>query len=190
MLNLITAGASILGGLLGSKNKAPTTTQKNEPWAPVQPWLQDNIATGQKLQAQYAAQPFSPLQQQAYANLFADNDNFRTNVVPGLLNWSNNAMQGGYQRQSAARPGMVGYSPQPAQPMPPMQPTRPVQTNPGSMAGLLNFTQPAPAPAAPVSAPMDAQAFDKAMREYYQRQYEEQLNSASSNWNTGFGGAR
>ena len=193
---LITAGASILGGLLGSKNKAPTTTQKNEPWAPVQPWLQDNIATGQKLQAQYAANPFSPLQQQAYANTFADLDTFRNSVAPGLLDWAGNAMQGGYQRQNAERPGTVGYG-APVQRAAPAQPANafgglPGGTQPppgGGYGGLLNFAPaPAPGPAQTSTMPTDAEAFDKMMREYQRRQYEEQLNSASSNWNAGYGG--
>lgn len=174
---LIGAGASIIGGLLGRKNKAPTTTtQKSEPWSAVQPWLNDNIATGQKLQAQYEAQPFSPLQQQAYANLFADNDNFRSNVVPGLLSWANNSMQGGYQRQNVARPGMVGYGPpvQPVQqPVQPMQ--QPVQQKPGAMAGLLNFAPPpAQTQAQTPTMPTNAEAFDKAMQEYQRRELERQ----------------
>jgi len=190
---LIGAGASIIGGLLGSKNKAPTTTQKSEPWSAVQPWLKDNIATGQKLQAQYEAQPFSPLQQQAYANLFADNDNFRTNVVPGLLSWANNAMQGGYQRQNVARPGMVGYGPSVQQPMQqPMQPTQPmptVQPKPGAMAGLLNFAPPpAQTQAQAPTMPTNAEAFDKAMQEYQRRELERQMYTPSQNWFSGFGG--
>lgn len=187
---------SVAGGLLGAigskKGNSATTTQKSEPWAPVQPWLQDNIAKGQKLQAQYEAQPFSPLQQQAYGNLFSDLDNFRNNVAPGLLNWSGNAMQGGYQRQNAARPGLVGYGPssQPQQQQP-VQPQglfayKPAQ---GGMADLLNFQQPAPAAQAPAPSglPTDAAAFDKMMQEYQRRQYEAEMNSASSNWNAGYG---
>lgn len=183
---LIGAGASIIGGLLGSKNKAPTTTQKSEPWSAVQPWLKDNIATGQKLQAQYEAQPFSPLQQQAYANLFADNDNFRTNVVPGLLSWANNSMQGGYQRQNVARPGMVGYWPSVQQPM--QQPMQPMQPKPGAMAGLLNFAPQTQAPAQAPTMPTNAEAFDKAMQEYQRRELERQMYTPSQNWFSGFGG--
>lgn len=110
-LSLITAGASILGGLLGSKNKGSTTTAKQEPWGPAQQYLIDNLATNKQLQDWYQQNPFNPQQKQAYQNLYADQDNFRGNVAPGLMQFANNMMGSNYQRQAPARPGgAAGYT--------------------------------------------------------------------------------
>ena len=111
MLNLITAGASILGGLLGGKNKGSTTTAKQEPWGPAQQYLIDNLATNKQLQDWYQQNPFNPQQKQAYQNLYADQDNFRGNVAPGLMQFANNMMGSQYRRQAPARPGgAAGYT--------------------------------------------------------------------------------
>ena len=111
MLNLITAGASILGGLLGGKNKGSTTTAKQEPWGPAQQYLIDNLATNKQLQDWYQQNPFNPQQKQAYQNLYADQDNFRGNVAPGLMQFANNMMGSNYQRQRVDRPGgAAGYT--------------------------------------------------------------------------------
>lgn len=84
------AGA-VVGGLMSGDQQASAS---REPWAPAQPWLKDQIATGQKLQKFYQDNPFSPIQQQAYRNLFAGVDNFNTGVAPGLLSIVNKYMPG------------------------------------------------------------------------------------------------
>lgn len=105
-----TIAGGLLGGLGSKKSKGGTETQDRSPWAPVQPWLLNNIATGQNLQNYYQQNPFNAQQQQAYSNLFGDLDNFRSQIAPGLFDKANQMMNGGYQRQSYARPGMAGYS--------------------------------------------------------------------------------
>lgn len=84
---VIGAGAGLLGSAMSSDKNggAGTQTQSKEPWAPAQPWLLSNIVQGQNLQNQYAAQPFSPKQQAAYDNSYAQSDYMR-GLVPSLLN--------------------------------------------------------------------------------------------------------
>jgi len=80
------AGIGLLGDAMkNDKNGgAGTQTQSREPWAPAQPWLLSNIVQGQGLQSQYAAQPFSPKQQAAYDNSYAQSDYMR-GLIPSLL---------------------------------------------------------------------------------------------------------
>ena len=185
---LIPIAGSVIGGLMSKKSGGggQTQTASKEPWSAVQPWLMDQISQGQSLQKQYTEQPFSPLQQQAYSNLFNDLDNFRNNVAPGLLSWAGNNMQGGYQRQNASTPGTVGYGPR----VPSQQPTQGIFGNAapstGAYAGLLSFAPPKAAATAPAQ-PLDLtnqEVFRKAMQEY-----QDQLNRDSGyrNWNTGDG---
>ena len=105
-----TIAGGLLGGLASKKSKGGTETVDKSPWAPAQPWLLNNIATGQNLQNYYQQNPFNQQQIQAYNNLFGDLDNFRSRIAPGLFDKANQMMNGGYQRQSYARPGMAGYS--------------------------------------------------------------------------------
>lgn len=178
---LIPIAGSVVGGLMSKRGGGgQTQTASNEPWSAVQPWLRDQISQGQSLQKQYTEQPFSPLQQQAYANLFNDLDNFRANVAPGLLSWAGNNMQGGYQRQNASTPGTVGYGPRAQS----QQPTQGIFGNAapsaGAYAGLLSF---APPKAAATALDLtDQEVFRKAMQEYY-----DQLNRDASNGYNGYG---
>ena len=93
LLQLIGAGV----GAATTTDEEQITTQKNEPWAPAQQWIKDNIASGQALQKQYAEQPFSPGQQTAYGNLYGLLNSFNTEMLPGLLG-NANAMSQGYDR--------------------------------------------------------------------------------------------
>lgn len=110
--SLIQLGGAALGAA-SSQDQEQTTTQKNEPWAPAQPWIKDNIAAGQALQKQYTDQPFSPGQQTAYGNLYGLLNSFNTEMLPGLLG-NANAMSQGYDRyapkETRAKPkfGAVG----------------------------------------------------------------------------------
>lgn len=81
------AGIGLLGDAMKSDKNggAGTQTQSKEPWAPAQPWLLSNIVQGQAMQNQYAAQPFSPKQQAAYDNSYAQSDYMR-GLIPSLLN--------------------------------------------------------------------------------------------------------
>ena len=93
---LLQLGGAALGAL-SSQDQEQTTTQKNEPWAPAQQWIKDNIASGQALQKQYAEQPFSPGQQTAYGNMYGLLNSFNTEMLPGLLG-NANTMSQGYDR--------------------------------------------------------------------------------------------
>lgn len=104
-----------IGGLLGGSldgnettNGGAGTTTKS-PWAPAAPYLTDNLARNQQMQNFYAANPFNAQQKTAYQNTFSDLDNLRNNVMPGVMQFANNAMTGSYQRPSYSRPGMAGY---------------------------------------------------------------------------------
>lgn len=76
---------SLMGG--GSEG-GQTQTQSKDPWAAAIPWLTQNLQSGQALQAQYAANPFSAQQQQSYGNQFANSDYMRelTGSVLGQMN--------------------------------------------------------------------------------------------------------
>lgn len=82
----IGAGASLLGSALqDNKNGgAGTTTSTKEPWLAAQPWIQQNLATGQNLENQYLANPQSPAQRAAVANIYGQSDYMR-NLIPSLL---------------------------------------------------------------------------------------------------------
>lgn len=109
-------GGAILGGLLGFAGSGNTTTgatQSRDPWAPAQPFILKNLQNESDLQGYYQKTPFNQQQQQGYSNLFGDIGNFRDNVAPGLMDFANKGMTGGYQRQRGSVPGSVGYGAQP-----------------------------------------------------------------------------
>ena len=92
------AGAVVSYGLneMGGKDKnggAGTQTNTKEPWLAAQPWIQSNMRQGQTLQNQLTAQPFSPQQQAAYNNSYAQSDYMR-NLVPSLLGQMNQQQVG------------------------------------------------------------------------------------------------
>lgn len=63
-------GGALLGaglGALGSKSQTQTSTR--DPWSAAQPFLKQQLAQGSQLSNQYAAQPFSQAQQNAYGNV-------------------------------------------------------------------------------------------------------------------------
>lgn len=102
------AGA-LVGGLMGGGGGSQQTAAK-EPWAPVQPWLRENIDYGRALQSHYQQNPFNQLQQTAYQNTFGDIDAFRNQMAPGLMNYANNLMGSSYHRAQAGteRTGLLG----------------------------------------------------------------------------------
>jgi hypothetical protein len=104
---VIGAGAGLLGSAMsssGDKNGgAGTQSQSKEPWAPAQPWLLSNIVQGQNLQNQYTANPFSPKQQAAYDNSYAQGDYMRS-LIPGLLGQMQDQPMGFDPANPLARP--------------------------------------------------------------------------------------
>ncbi len=105
--DLLTAA---IGALAGSGKDEQTTTAKSDPWGPAQPYMLRNLQDTEKLGNYYKQNPFNPQQIEGYSNLFGDNQNFRQNIAPGLMNFANRGMGSNYQRQRVARPGGVaGY---------------------------------------------------------------------------------
>lgn len=91
----------IVGGIFGDKDGGGSQTASKEPWSEAAPWIKDNIKTGQDLQRYYQQNPFNSLQQTGYQNQFADLDQFRNQMAPGLMNFANKLMGSNYQRASA-----------------------------------------------------------------------------------------
>lgn len=111
----ISLGVTLLGGLLGSKNKGETKTESNEPWAPAQPYLKRSLEDSGILRDYYQQNPFNQQQKTGYQNRLNGVDHFANNVAPGLLNFANNMTTGSYQMPQRERPGMGRYgSTQPA----------------------------------------------------------------------------
>lgn len=189
-----------VGGLLGGKKSSGgTQTAERTPWGPAQPWIQANIDAGQKLQDYYQQNPFNAQQRTGYDNLYANLDNFNGQIAPAMNQLANNMMARQYQRPTYARPGMAGYG------QPSTQPTQnlgfgqnasgPFSVAPvGKAYGQVDweaakgpYSKSFQPPAQAETPVTDQAAFAKAMQEYQKKQYEDWINSASSNWNAGFG---
>jgi hypothetical protein len=110
---------SVVGGLMSDGGGEQQTATK-EPWSAAAPWLRENIAQGQNLQAYYQQNPWNNLQQTAYQNTFSDIDQFRNSIAPGMMDFANRLMGTNYSRGGT-------------QPMGNMQ-----QTKPQAMSGLLS----------------------------------------------------
>ena len=96
---------SLIGGFFGGGNDEQTQTSTNAPWAAAQPFMLRNLQDTEKLGNYYKQNPFNKQQTESYSNLFSDNNNFRNNIAPGLMNFANQGMTGGYQRATGGRPG-------------------------------------------------------------------------------------
>jgi len=93
----------------GGGGGAGSSTQSKEPWAPLQPWILGNAITGQNLQTAYTNQPFSALQNQAYANQNNQSAYMRA-LVPSLLGQLG-SQQLGYDRSNQnARPKAFDFN--------------------------------------------------------------------------------
>ena len=97
----IGALVGLAGTALSSSGSGDSATQSKEPWGKVQPWLEDNIATGQQLQNYYAQNPFNSIQQGAINNQLSDYDTYRNAIMPGLMGFANKLMGTNYQRGNA-----------------------------------------------------------------------------------------
>ena len=86
---------SVVGGLM-SDGEEQTATK--EPWKDAAPWLRENIAQGQNLQAYYQQNPWNSLQQTGYQNIYGDLDNFRNSIAPGMMDFANRLMGTNYSR--------------------------------------------------------------------------------------------
>lgn len=123
----------LIGGLLGGGGGGESQTASKEPWEPARKPLINSINTGQDLERYYQQNPFNPLQQQGYQNLFADLDQFRSQLSPQLMQFANSMMQSDYQR--GPRNSQVEAMGRPMQQQMPQQGT--YQTKPMQMQGGL-----------------------------------------------------
>jgi hypothetical protein len=98
---------AVAGGLMSGDGGGGTQTASKEPWAEAIPWLKQNIQTGQDLQGYYQNNPFNALQQQAYGQLFGQN-NYLQNAIPGLL--AQFSQSQGFDRSNPmARPAAIQF---------------------------------------------------------------------------------
>ena len=97
------AGAAIgaVGSIASADSGGDTSTASKEPWKKAQPWIEDNIKTGQALQNYYAQNPFNSIQQGALDNTLSDVNLYRNNIAPGLMGFANKLMGTNYQRGNA-----------------------------------------------------------------------------------------
>lgn len=92
----------------GSGGGAGSQTQSKEPWAMAQPWIMNNLVQGQNLQNAYTAQPFSNLQNQAYANQ-ANQSAYMRAAVPSLLGQISGQQVGFDRSNPNARPNAFSF---------------------------------------------------------------------------------
>lgn len=123
---------SVVGGLMSDGGGSSQTASK-EPWEPARKPLINSINTGQDLERYYQQNPFNPLQQQGYQNLFADLDQFRSQLSPQLMQFANSMMQSDYQRGPRNSQAEAMGRPMQQQ-MPQQYQTKPMQLQGGLLA--------------------------------------------------------
>ena len=96
------------GGGSQQNGGAGTQTASKEPWAAAAPWIKSNLASGQALQAQYAAQPFNQQQLGAYANL-GKQTGYMNQLVPSLLGQIGAQRPGFDLNNQSARPQAYSF---------------------------------------------------------------------------------
>lgn len=110
----ILSGAGLLSDFFGGGTKtnggAGTQTSERTPWAPAQPYIMRGLQDTSTLNDYYQKKPFSDLQNKYYGQQFADLDNFRNTVAPGLMSFANSGMTGGYQRGGSTIPQRGAFS--------------------------------------------------------------------------------
>jgi hypothetical protein len=100
-----------VGGLLsdgGGSQPTQTQTVSKDPWSAADPWLRQQITTGQQLQNYYQTNPFNAQQQQAYGQLSQGNA-YTNALVPSLLGQISG--QSGFDRSNPrARPAGINFN--------------------------------------------------------------------------------
>ena len=151
----------LLNGLMGGGGSGGSQqpqqqqqqTSSREPWSAAVPWLTENIAEGKQLQANYKANPFSAMQQQAYNNQFGNSDYYRS-MVDSVLGQQN--MQKPFDRSNPSARPQTYQMPSRTQPAAPTSAT-PYSAIASPFSAPVAAPQYAPAPvqqaeAAPVAA--------------------------------------
>lgn len=106
----------LIGGLLGGASSGGsqpgpvaqqmgTETVKKDPWSAADPWLREQIKTGQQLQQYYQKNPFNQQQQNGYRQL-SNGNQYINDLAPSLLGQMSN--QPGFDRANprAMPPGI------------------------------------------------------------------------------------
>src|SRR6476659_8253107 len=101
-------GNALMSGGGSSNGGAGTQTTSKEPWAMAQPWIMNNLASGQRLQSQYEAQPFNAQQQQAFQNQ-ANQGAYMRAAVPSLLRQMQGQQVGFDRSNPNARPAAFNW---------------------------------------------------------------------------------
>ena len=186
-----TVAGAVVGGLMSNKggSQTQTTTQDKSPWKEAQPYILDNLKKEAGLQKHYEQNPFNPMQQQGYNNLNNDTNNFRNNVMPGLMQFANLGMTNSYSRDKGLT-NSAGMSPRMQMPAFSTMPSGSFgapQVNFNTDARYNpNFWQPSAAPAAP-AAPVDPlSSLDPETRRYLEELIAQRKQQSMSE---NFGGA-
>jgi len=108
-IGVVGSAMSNRGGGSQTNGGAGTQTQTKEPWAAAQPWIMNNLQTGQNLQQRYAAQPFSDAQNQAYQNQ-ANQSAYMGALVPSLLGQMSGQQVGFDRSNPNARPQAFNFN--------------------------------------------------------------------------------
>jgi hypothetical protein len=101
---------------MDSGDQQQSTEQKRTPWEPAQPWMKQNLETGQNLQRYLEQNPFNATQKQGYQSLLTGVDQFNQGIAPGLYGMANNLAGSTYSRQRGGAPGSAAGYGGPVQP--------------------------------------------------------------------------
>ena len=130
------AGAAV-GGLMGGGGGGGGEVNK-APWDPAIKPLQNSLTTGTALENYYQQNPFNPLQQAGYQNLYADLDNFRNVMAPQAMAFNNRMMNTNYQRKPAGTELGGAFTPINASQFLPPEQRQPQGGMGGGLAGVMN----------------------------------------------------
>ncbi|MFN3377441.1 MAG: hypothetical protein ACK40S_12940 [Burkholderiaceae bacterium] len=125
---------SVVGGIMSKGGSGGQQTQSKEPWAPAVKPLTNTLETGQRLENYHQQNPFNPLQQTGYQNLYGDLDAFRNQIAPGMMGFANRLMGTNYQR-SIGPTGDMGQMRPMQQAMPDQYQTKPMLMDMGGAMG-------------------------------------------------------
>lgn len=129
------AGA-VVGGMMSDGGGQQTATK--DPWGPAQKPLINSLTTGTALENYYQRNPFNPLQQAGYQNLYADLDNFRNVMAPQAMAFNNRMMNTNYQRKPAGTELGGAFAPINASQFLPPEQRQPQGGMGGGLAGVMN----------------------------------------------------
>ena len=114
----VSAGIAVGGAALGAMSSdggsktnggAGTTTGTKEPWLQAQPWIMNNMTSGQALQNQYTQNPFNAQQLGAHQAL-SGQTGYMNSLVPSLLGQISGQQVGFDRSNPNARPTAYNFN--------------------------------------------------------------------------------